>query len=87
MTSDMPMHTLVSINLCENRDNAYLLFLFTEIMPVLVELAGQSLCVQRAPVPGADHPAKISAALSLFIRKKWLTFPLKNSEESYFVDV
>ncbi len=39
MTSDMPIHILVSINLCENRDNAYLLFLFTEIMPVSVELA------------------------------------------------
>jgi hypothetical protein len=39
MTSDTPMHTVVSMNLCENRDDAYLLFLFTEIMPVLVELA------------------------------------------------
>jgi hypothetical protein len=39
MTSDMPMHTVVSMNLCENRDDAYPLFLFTEIMPVLVELA------------------------------------------------
>ena len=39
MTSDMPMHALVSINLCEDSNDAYLLFLFTEIMPVSVELA------------------------------------------------
>jgi hypothetical protein len=31
-------HTFVNINLCEDRDGAYLLFLFNEIMPVLVEL-------------------------------------------------
>ena len=39
MTSHTPMHTLVNINLCEDRDSTYLLFLFTKIMPVLVELA------------------------------------------------
>jgi hypothetical protein len=66
----MPMYTLVSINLCEDSDGAYLLFIFTKIMPVSVELAKCTICVQRAPVPRADHPAKTSAALLLFIHKR-----------------
>ena len=85
MTSNMPMHTLVSINLCGDSDDTYLLFMHTKIVIVSVELAKCTLCVQCAPIPRTDHPAKASAAMLPFIHKKWLTFPLNKSQEPSFV--